>query len=164
MSFSPDQTRARPASRLLAAALAALALAALPAEADRALPGPVPAEVIRVVDGDTIRVRARIWVDQTVEVSVRLAGIDAPEIYRPRCEAERAPARAARDAIGLEPGDAVALRDIRLGKYAGRVVADAVLNDGESLSARLLAQGHAIPLGAEKPWCGKREAPAPAAP
>jgi len=123
------------------------------AMADAPLPGPIPAEVIRVVDGDTIKVRARIWVDQSVEVSVRLAGIDAPEIYRPRCDAEKAPARAAKEAVAAQVGDMVELRDIRNGKYAGRVVADTILSDGESLSARLVAQGHAIPDGAEKPWC-----------
>ncbi len=164
MPLCPQLTPERPAWRAFAGGLAAFLLAVSPAYADKALPGPIPAEVIRVVDGDTIRVRARIWVDQTVEVSVRLAAIDAPEVYRPRCEAERTSARAARDAIGLVPGDAVALHDIRLGKYAGRVVADAVLNDGESLSARLLAQGHAVPLGTDKPWCRAGDRLAPAAP
>jgi endonuclease YncB( thermonuclease family) len=33
------------------------------------LSGPIDAEVIKVVDGDTIKVRANIWVDQTVIVS-----------------------------------------------------------------------------------------------
>ncbi len=121
--------------------------------AEGALPGPIPADVVRVVDGDTIKVRARIWVDQSVEVSVRLAGIDAPEIFRPKCDAEKEPARAAKAAIVAQVGNTVQLRDVRNGKYAGRVVADAILSDGESLSARLLAQGHAIPDGAEKPWC-----------
>ncbi|MEM7765950.1 MAG: thermonuclease family protein [Pseudomonadota bacterium] len=133
--------------------LAILAISAPAALADAPLPGPIPADVIRVVDGDTIKVRAQIWVDQSVEVSVRLAGIDAPEIYRPRCEAEKAPARAAKAAVAAQVGERVFLRDIRMGKYAGRVVADTILSDGESLSARLLAQGHAIPDGADKPWC-----------
>jgi endonuclease YncB( thermonuclease family) len=44
------------------------------------LAGPVMARVIRVYDGDTILVRARIWVDQEIEIRVRLAGVDTPEI------------------------------------------------------------------------------------
>ncbi|MEM0987014.1 MAG: thermonuclease family protein [Pseudomonadota bacterium] len=123
------------------------------AVSDAPLPGPIPADVIRVVDGDTIKVRAQIWVDQSVEVSVRLAGIDAPEIYRPRCDAEKAPARAAKAAVAAQIGDRIYLHDIRSGKYAGRVVAETLLPGGESLSARLLAQGHALPVGADKPWC-----------
>lgn len=59
------------------------------------LPGPIPAEVIKIVDGDTVKVRAHIWVDQTVEISVRLRGIDAPELYRPKCAAEKTLARTA---------------------------------------------------------------------
>lgn len=147
---------------LLAGLVAFLSCASV-AFADAALPGPVPADVIRVVDGDTIKVRARIWVDQSVEVSVRLAGIDAPEIFRPRCDAEKAPGRAAKAAVAAQVGETVYLRDIRNGKYAGRVVADAILTDGESLSARLLAQGHAIPDGAEKPWCKPKPDAAPPA-
>lgn len=147
---------------LLAGLLAFLSCASV-ALADAVLPGPVPADVIRVVDGDTLKVRARIWVDQSVEVSVRLAGIDAPEIFRPRCDAEKAPGRAAKAAVAAQVGETVYLRDIRNGKYAGRVVADAILSDGESLSARLVAQGHAIPDGVEKPWCKpKPDAESPA--
>lgn len=143
--------------RVFILAASALGLATSPALADDALPGPIPAEVVRVVDGDTIRVRARIWVDQEVNVAVRLAGIDAPEIYRPKCDAEKVKARAAKDAVAGQVGTQVFLREVRNGKYAGRVVADAVLSDGESLSERLIAQGHAIPDGAEKPWCDAPE-------
>lgn len=44
------------------------------------------AETWRVVDGDTIRVDGQF---------VRVVGMDAPESYRPRCEAERTLARKA---------------------------------------------------------------------
>jgi Iap family predicted aminopeptidase len=33
------------------------------ARADSDLPGPIPAALVRVIDGDTIEVRARIWLD-----------------------------------------------------------------------------------------------------
>ena len=42
------------------------------------LEGPVPAFVERVVDGDTLVVRARIWLGQELRIMVRVAGIDAP--------------------------------------------------------------------------------------
>mgnify|MGYP001996263084 CR=1 FL=1 len=56
------------------------ALLVLPAVAFAAdtLPGPIQAEVIRVIDGDTIEVRAEIWLGQYIETNVRLAGMDAP--------------------------------------------------------------------------------------
>jgi endonuclease YncB( thermonuclease family) len=52
------------------------------------LPGPIPAEVLEVVDGDTLTVRALIWLGQVVETNVRVDGIDTPEI-RARCDRER---------------------------------------------------------------------------
>ena len=60
------------------------------AQAAEPLPGPVPAEVVDIIDGDTVTVRARIWPGQFVETRVRLRGVDTPEIRRPDCEAERA--------------------------------------------------------------------------
>jgi endonuclease YncB( thermonuclease family) len=42
------------------------------------LRGPVPARVMAVLDGDTLLVQARLWLDQTLEVRVRLGGIDTP--------------------------------------------------------------------------------------
>lgn len=134
-----------------------VALTTPAAKPDR-LPGPIPAEVVRVVDGDTIRVKAKIWVDQTVEVSVRLRGIDAPEIFRPKCEAEKTLARTAKASVAAAApvGSQVTITEITRDKYGGRVVANVIVNDGETLADRLLAQGQAIPEGVTKPWCEAR--------
>ena len=51
-----------------------------------------------MIDGDTIVVRARIWLGQEVETRVRLAGADAPELNG-GCEVERRLARRARDFV-----------------------------------------------------------------
>lgn len=132
-----------------------LNLSGLNAAAD-SLPGPIPAEVIKIVDGDTIKVRAMIWLDQTVEVSVRLRGVDAPELYRPKCAAEKTLARLAKASVAASAplGSEVTLTGITRDKYGGRVVASVVTSDGETLAARLLAQGQAIAMGSAKPWCG----------
>ncbi|HEY4265726.1 MAG TPA: hypothetical protein VGM72_10435, partial [Micropepsaceae bacterium] len=53
-----------------------------------ALEGPVSAVVQRVVDGDTIEVRAAIWLGQSLTVRVRIDGVDAPEL-KARCPEER---------------------------------------------------------------------------
>lgn len=130
------------------------------AAAEASLAGPVPAVVEAVVDGDTLRVRARIWLDQEVTTSVRLAGIDAPEIAG-ACPRERALARRAREFVArrLETGrnDAptVRLREVRYGKYARRVVARVETADGLDLGAALLAAGLAQAYdGRRRPaWC-----------
>ena len=132
--------------------LAATAFMAANAKADP-LPGPIPAEVLEVVDGDSIRVKARIWIGQTVDISVRLAEVDAPELGRAKCAREREKGELARRAVTEFAGSSVRLRQIGEGKYAGRVVAFVESDTGEDLSSWLLAQGLAIPYGAPKPWC-----------
>src|SRR5690606_41457209 len=97
-------------------------LAASPAgHAAERLAGPVEAEVVRVIDGDALVVRARIWLGQTVETHVRLAGIDAPEL-RGKCAEERKKAEAARAAlVGFLGEGSVALSGIEADKFGGRV-------------------------------------------
>lgn len=145
----------------LSFAAAALALAAsrsptAPA-AHEILSGPIPADVVRVLDGDTVTVRARIWVGQELEIRVRLAGVDAPELHG-RCAVERDRARLARDFLRARiAGRPVRLYLVQYGKYAGRVLARVEAADGTDLGAALLAAGLARPYngGRRQPWCGE---------
>ncbi len=116
-------------------------LGGLPALAVETLPGPVAAHVLRVVDGDTLAVRVRIWPGHQVETLVRLKGIDAPEL-KARCERERVLAHAALDFLEARTAKAtIWLNDIRFGKYAGRVLARVTMASGADLSDQLLAAG-----------------------
>lgn len=138
------------------------------AGAQNRLAGPVPAQVLSVIDGDTIEVRAVIWLGQVLSTRVRLAGIDAPEL-RGKCARERALAVRARDyllaklAAKLEDGERawVRLRDIRYGKYAGRVLARVETAGGEDLGRGLMAAGLARPYAgrARESWCEEAGAP-----
>ncbi|HMI96135.1 MAG TPA: hypothetical protein VK479_06440 [Micropepsaceae bacterium] len=86
--------------------------------AGEALAGPVTAMVERVVDGDTIEVRAAIWLGQTLIVRVRIDGVDAPELEA-RCAEERKLALAARDFLARRlQGTAVKLTHVVYDKYA----------------------------------------------
>jgi endonuclease YncB( thermonuclease family) len=127
----------------------------VPAHAAETLAGPVPAEVVRVVDGDTLDVRARIWLGQDVFVRVRLAGIDTPEL-RGKCPDEKEKARAAKAWLSRVEGKAVALSGIHYGKYAGRVLAHVREAELGDLAERLIAAGFARPYegGARAGWCG----------
>ncbi len=115
--------------------------------------GPVAADVERVIDGDTVRVSAKIWIDQRVTVAVRLSGIDAPELFRPQCDAERAIARRAKVFVEETVGIGVTLRDIQHDKYGGRVVARLETASGVDVGAALIAAGLAVEIGADDPWC-----------
>ena len=119
------------------------------------LPGPIPAELVRVIDGDTIEVRARIWLDIDVTTRVRLAGVDAPEIDG-ACDLERRRARAARRFVETWIGEhaPVALHDIRRDKYGGRVVADVIATGGDDLAQALLTARLAHSIGTDPGrWC-----------
>ena len=158
----------RTAAGAMALAAGVLAWPLFEAGAQDRLAGPVPAEVISVIDGDTIEVRALIWLGQVVSTRVRLAGIDAPEL-RGKCARERALAERARAYLlarlggRLEDGDRawVRLRDIRYGKYAGRVLARVETAGGEDLGRRLMAAGLARPYAgrARASWCEEAGAP-----
>lgn len=118
--------------------------------------GPIPAEVTAVVDGDTVEVRARIWLGQDVTTRVRLHGIDTPEIHG-KCDEERAKARRAKIFVEAAiAGGRVTLSNVQYGKYAGRVVADIVLADGRGLAEALIQAGLARSYGGGKrqSWCG----------
>ena len=137
----------------VAAALTATALGV--AGVSHKLEGPIPAEVLRVIDGDTIEVRARIWINQDLTTHVRLDGIDAPEL-RGRCERERDLARAARDfLVDRIEHRGVKLRDIGFDKYGARVVARVEDLEGGDLAAALLAERLAERYdgGAKRSWC-----------
>ena len=131
-----------------------LALAPTLAHADT-LPGPVPAEIVRVVDGDTVRVRAKIWLDLHLDVLVRIRGIDAPELNGD-CPEEREGAAAATAALTAALGNGpLKLTAIEDDKYFGRVVADVLNEAGVAIAAAMLATGLVRPYdgGTRQPWC-----------
>jgi endonuclease YncB( thermonuclease family) len=128
---------------------------ARPATAAPARGGTHPADVLRVIDGDTFEARVHLWPGLDVTTKIRLRGIDAPEL-KARCPAERAMAEAARDALAdmLAEG-AVGISAVTPDKYGGRVVADAATRSVGSVSAELQAQGLARSYGGgrRRGWC-----------
>lgn len=131
---------------------------------DETVAGPVTAEVLRVYDGDTLTVRARVWPKQVIETDVRIRGYDSPEI-RGKCETESAKAREARDFLRnfiVEP--TVQLSNIQQDKYGNRVNADVSLG-GTSLAQVMLSNDHGRPYSGDtrQPWCSEEERAAQAA-
>ena len=108
--------------------------------------GPVAAEIIRIIDGDTILVAAKPWPQQTMEVYVRLRGIDAPEL-KSACSATRDAGRQARAALASLTSDQgeIQLTHISGDKYFGRVVADISFPDGRNPAQEMLSAGYVSP-------------------
>ena len=127
--------------------LAVLALVPSQARAFEVLPGPVQISVVQVLDGDTFVADAHVWPGQRVRVSVRIRGIDAPEL-RSRCKGEKRDALRARDVLEtmLSAGD-VSLTRIGGDKYYGRVLADVATPDHPELAAAMIEAGVARPYG-----------------
>jgi endonuclease YncB( thermonuclease family) len=121
-----------------------------------ALRGGHPAEVLRVIDGDTFEARVRVWPGMDITTRVRLRGIDAPEMHA-RCEDERGKALAAREALTriLSEGT-VGISRIGQDKYGGRVDADVATAGTPDVSAAMLDGGFARRYsgGRRESWCG----------
>ncbi|WP_135448968.1 MULTISPECIES: thermonuclease family protein [Tabrizicola] len=117
--------------RIVAALLLVIRAEQAPAQVDvtshqTIFPGPYDAEVVQVIDGDTLEVIVALWPGLRAEYRVRVRGIDAPELYRPACREEAELAEVARQQAErlYPPGTAVQLRDVSYDAFAGRVVAD----------------------------------------
>ena len=114
-----------------------------------------PAQVVRVIDGDTFEARVGVWPGLEITTKVRLRGIDAPEL-RARCPDEIAKAQAARDALSaiLAEG-AVGVSQVALDKYGGRVIADASTRKTPDVSTALLSAGlvRGYEGGRRDSWC-----------
>lgn len=151
---------------IIGAALPGLSYGIFPAKArgDATVPGVTTrtplvgsyrAQVLNVIDGDTVEARVHVWMGQEVITRVRLKDIDAPEIAG-ACAPERLQAMKARDRLAvLVQGPGVVLAEVRPDKYFGRVVAHLVMSDGQDAGAILLAEGLARPYrgGRRESWC-----------
>ena len=139
---------------LLLAGFAPRARAGAPVR-DDIIKGPMTVRVLRVIDGDTVVVRAHVWIGQSIDTSVRFSGMDAPEMHA-RCVSERAVARDAKNAVSrLLKNNRMIISDIRLGKYAGRVLAHVETTGGLDISRYMISKALARPyFGKHRgPWC-----------
>ena len=112
------------------------------------------AQVISVYDGDTFKAEAMIWPGLIWKGNIRVEGVDTPEI-RGKCDQERSLAIQARDFVIEKIGKTVVLENVKHGKYAGRVVAAVLLEDGSNLANILIdaGLGRAYNGGKRPSWC-----------
>ncbi|MGR3795172.1 thermonuclease family protein [Vannielia sp. SX4] len=106
---------------ILAAALAG------PALSKEIFEGPYYGKVVRVIDGDTFEAAVEIWPTISSTVSVRIRGIDAPEITQSSCDNEKYLGTLAKSALEEEipPDTDIRLENVEAGSFAKRVIADA---------------------------------------
>lgn len=119
------------------------------------------AEVVRVIDGDTLEVRVFLWPGLIAEYAVRVRGIDAPEIRGPGCEEERVLGEEAKAWVErfYKPGMFVRLENVDRDPFAGRVVADVARYRSDrwlALANELIDRQLAVewePTQDDPPWC-----------
>ncbi len=107
-------------------------------------------------DGDTIYVAIPGLPDEIANMSVRVRGVDTPEM-RGECDSEKQLAQMARDYARqrLKSATSVQFCEPEWGRYGGRVVAS-VRIDGSPLDLELINQGLARPYDGKtkhQPWC-----------
>ena len=114
-------------------------------------------ELLRVIDGDTIDVRADLGFDVSLKLRLRFAGINTPE-SRTRNKEEKALGLAAKARLVeiLESADSIEFESFGKGKF-GRVLATpyVVNNDKRSdVCQMLVREGHArlYDGGKREPW------------
>ena len=101
-------------------------------------------KVIKVYDGDTITIANKLPIKNSpmYRFSVRLDGIDAPEI-KSKQEWEKMCARQAKDFLSSKIlGKIVELKDVKNEKY-GRILATVYLND-KNINQLMIDKKHAI--------------------
>ena len=105
-----------------------------------------------VVDGDTLLIK---------EVSIRLAGIDAPELgqsctspTKVEWDCGQATKRALSDKVGREP---VSCSQLYLDAY-GRLFATCTASNGDNLSAAMVDAGYALAVGSAKLYVAEETA------
>lgn len=121
------------------------------------LAGPVEARLVEITDGDSFKAIAKVWPGMEISITVRLRGVDAPEL-RGKCIRERQLAlRARRRLEELLGAGSMRLVNIAGGKYYGRVLADVLLADGRDISVILVTGGLAVPYdgGKRRQWCSQ---------
>lgn len=129
-----------------ACVLLGMSFAPVHATADALLP--IRPDEVAVIDGDTIR-----WNGERV----RLLGYDTPEVFTPRCRAEKRNGEAAKAALsGLVQSalSAELLISPRRDRH-GRILA-ALRLDGQDVAEWMIAAGLAVRYegGRRRDWCG----------
>lgn len=101
--------------------------------------------MVKVVDGDTVRLSVDLGFKVTVEIRARLAGINAPELHGDTRLAGLAAKGQLEDLLRLAEQDGPLLVSSHKGQRSfGRWVVDLWLDDGTSVGDVMVSGGHAV--------------------
>ena len=114
--------------------------------------GPYRAEIVRVVDGDTLEMDIDLWPSLRARSMVRIKGLDTPELRGPACE--RSLAQRARDYLATLAIGAAQVDLVENDKYGGRILGNVKVKSVD-LAATMISAGHgrAYSGGTRGAWC-----------
>jgi endonuclease YncB( thermonuclease family) len=98
-------------------------------------------QVLRVLDGDTLRVTLDAGLGVTITTNLRLAGVNAAELKTGKAKEAGAAAAAFLTTLLAAHANVVRVKSLKWDKYAGRVIAFAWLPDGRSVVKELIDGG-----------------------
>ena len=104
------------------------------------------ARLVRIIDADTIRVSVDLGMRISREVNLRIADIDAPEVYgRDASEAGRTATEALREMLGDRPLYVATRKDTTsFDRYVAALYIDAGDGTLRDIGAALVEGGHAV--------------------
>jgi endonuclease YncB( thermonuclease family) len=116
--------------------------------------GPYDATLVKVIDGDTLKLDVMIWPGLTQRINLRLNGVNTPE-SRSKKPCEKALAKKATEFTRrFVQRASLSISNVKNGKYAGRVLGS-VTADGKDLVGALIESGNgrAYDGGKREGWC-----------
>lgn len=109
-----------------------------------------------VYDGDTFYSELCALPDPLKSVSIRIIGIDTPEI-RTTCASEKVKGYEAKAYLEklLSGQSEILVKNVEWDKYGGRIDGDVFLPDGTSVAVKMIESGLARPYtgGTRQSWC-----------
>lgn len=106
-------------------------------------------ELVRVVDGDTVRLRVDVGFHMTFEDNFRLADIDAPEV-RGSEKVEGMRSKTALEQMIAEECEhhhGIKIQTFKEGKFGRWLVNLISISSGQVLNQRMITEGYAKPYG-----------------
>jgi len=118
--------------------------------------GPYTADVVRIIDGDTVVLNVHAWPGLTQNIHLRLDGVNTPEKRRaPECEKAQGRKATAFTKAFIGSAQTVHISGVHLGKFAGRALGKITVPGKGDLGTALLQAGMAREYhgGHRDPWC-----------
>lgn len=114
---------------------------------------------IKVIDGDTLNAKWTVPYPTLETIYLRIADIDAPELFHPKCQKEKDLALLAKAELEEILKGKFHFDILGWDKYGGRILVKLTTKDGQSIPELLIAKGLAVLyFGGKKTkdWCSQQ--------